>query len=624
MVRFSKTAVLVLTAVFAAVAVFIGIKDAKWDESEAALFYVQIASPSGQERIDCWKGTEGDYYVFLPSYADPSETKIHLNRDAEIFIDGENVRSGMTCEQWSLNTRYAISAGNGDIEHSYITFLRSENIPAMYIDTRSGNMGYIHADRNHSESGAMRLVTGEGETIYSGKLKKINGRGNSTWEAEKKAYSLELPENHDLLGMGKAMRWVLLANAYDPTHIKNKLVFDFAAQVGLPYTPQGEWVDLYLNGEYAGLYLLCERNEVAPERVDIQEEGSFLLSTDYFSRIQERGRDYVVTANLAPYTALRIRYATMPVSQMEGILQSVENAIVSEDGVDPITGKHWQELIDLDSWARKYLIEEIFASTDSGNFSQFYYYDGAEENGKLYAGPIWDFDLVMRGNNSWSPLMANMFFANREDEGGPVWFHALCQKPEFYNRVMELYEEVFAPLLTKTIEYRMDEYEKIIASSARMNAIRWGEEDAAHAIKEFRENLMARMDFLDRIWVQKEPYCTVRVDRNGRMSIVYAIRPGDCLPEMPEDWENLYENWYLADTNEPFDREKPIYKDTEIYIKTYEEAETAVYQDNGAKLRTFARTVVMILFSVCSILLLWVNLVRTPRRQKTENRKFGK
>lgn len=186
---------------------------------------------------------------------------------------------------------------------------------------------------------------------------------------------------------------------------------------------------------------------------------------------------------------------------------------------------------------------------------------------------------------------------------------------------MELYEEVFAPLLTKTIENRMGEYEKTIASSARMNAIRWGEEDAAQAIKEFRDNLMARMDFLNRIWVQKEPYCTVRVDRNGRMSIVYAIRPGDCLPEMPEDWENLYENWYLADTNEPFDREKPIYKDTEIYIKTYEEAETAVYQDSGAKLRTFARTTVMVLFGVCTLLLLWVNHVRTPRRQKqkTEN-----
>lgn len=83
----------------------------------------------------------------------------------------------MTCEQWSLNTRYAISAGNGDIEHSHITFLRSENIPAMYIDTRSGDMGYIHADRNHSESGAMRLVTGEGETIYSGKLKKNQRTG---------------------------------------------------------------------------------------------------------------------------------------------------------------------------------------------------------------------------------------------------------------------------------------------------------------------------------------------------------------------------------------------------------------------------------------------------------------
>ena len=74
MVRFSKTAVLVLTAVFAAAAVFIGIKDAKWDESEAALFYVQIASPSGQERIDCWKGTTTFFFPAMPIHQRPKYT----------------------------------------------------------------------------------------------------------------------------------------------------------------------------------------------------------------------------------------------------------------------------------------------------------------------------------------------------------------------------------------------------------------------------------------------------------------------------------------------------------------------------------------------------------------------
>lgn len=158
--------------------------------------------------------------------------------------------------------------------------------------------------------------------------------------------------------MGKAKKWILLANAYDSSHLRNKIVLDASAAVGPPYTPECRWVDLYLNGEYAGLYLLTERNEVDSQRVDIAGNGSFLVSKDWETRFISRKRTYFTTDS---HAALRILYSDISTEELKSTWQSAENAILAEDGIDPVTGKSWQELIDMDSWVRRFLIEEVFA-----------------------------------------------------------------------------------------------------------------------------------------------------------------------------------------------------------------------------------------------------------------------
>lgn len=567
--------VLGLTAVLLTVAIFIGIKEAKAEANSAPLLSVQIPSESGEEWVNCWKSEKGEYYVFLPSYADLSKTKIHVKKHGTVYVENQQIKDGMTCENFRLNDHYTLRWGE---EQTSITFMQSANIPAMYIDTRSGNMDYIHEDKENEEPGALRLYTSNGAANYHGELEKIHGRGNSTWlYGIKKPYNLELAVEADLLEMGSAKKWILLANESDPTHLRNKFIYDFAEKIGLPYSPESDWVDLYLNGEYAGLYLLSERNEVHPQRVNLSQMGSFLVSTDASGKMEERGKAFIRTKHLIPNIVLRIRYSAVPEINMKQIWQSAENAILAEDGIDPITGKNWLDLIDLDSWAKKYLVEEIATNIDGGVVSQFFYYDGKDETGRIYAGPVWDYDETAGFTWPWymNPTPANVFCANRENA---VWFHALYQKKEFYGQVVKRYTE-YQPILADMLERNFLEYEAKVASSAKMNEVRWGAMNAQKASHTLQTYMTERMNFLSSIWTQNEPYCmvNVRIGASGEPTMKYAVRLGECLPDLPEmesteDMTVL--GWYTSGTDEPFDVTESIYEDADIYLKiSYNEQE---------------------------------------------------
>ncbi len=213
--------------------------------------------------------------------------------------------------------------------------------------------------------------------------------------------------------------------------------------------PDSRWVDLYLNGEYAGLYQLSERNEVHSERVDIGQENSFLVSLELESRLEAQNYPYVLTRE---NQALRVHYPENPtkteLTRIESCLQSVENAILSEDGIDPETGKHWTELIDLDSWVRKYLIEEVFGNGNAGAISQYFYLDGTEESGKLYAGPGWDYDVTMGSSAAWYLKELQTFFANRlhlrQGQDNP-WLYFLYRWEPFYQRMQGCTRPNFCP-----------------------------------------------------------------------------------------------------------------------------------------------------------------------------------
>ena len=569
--RHGKSIVYFFTAIFLLAAVLIGTMEAA-SESDPP-FWVQVCVDGAAEKVACWKKGESEFVVFLPGCADLSRTRIRVDAGKTVSMDGRELRDGMTCDGFDLNKVYEMACNSGGENRRFrVTFLRSDSA-AMYIDVPTGSMDYIHAKKGNEESGTLRLYSPDGAVEYSGNLKSIKGRGNSSWEEEKKSYNLTFFQETDLLGMGQARKWVLFANAADHSNMRNKIVGDFAEATGLAYSADSRWVDVYLNGEYAGLYLLSERNEVHSQRVDVAWEGSFLVSQEMESRLREQKYPYISTAS---GQALRIHYSDWDTAELETLWQSAENAILAGNGVDPVTGKHWQELIDLDSWAMKYLIEEGFGNVDAGYISQFYYLDGSAEKGRICAGPVWDYDLSMGNNECWRQTGMNGLFANRllVREGVETgWFPALYQKEEFYSRMTELYQSVFRPQLVRLLEEGLDAYAEQISQAAEMNRVRWlGEEETLTAqTEEIRTYLTQRMAFLDDLWINGTEYCVVQV-REASLSnySYYAIRPGECLTALPggiSDSGSVFGGWYYADTGEAFDMTQTIWEDTVIYGK---------------------------------------------------------
>lgn len=451
----------------------------------------------------------------------------------------------------------------------------ANDIPSMYIDTSSGSMKYIHAKKGNEESGNLRIYDADDTLAYEGKLDSLNGRGNSTWEFyEKKPYSLQLTGEADLLGMGKAQKWILLANAGDASHMRNKIVYDFSQEFQLEYSPESRWVNLYLNGEYQGLYLLCERNEVHTARVDVPVETGFLVSSDMQERVVSQGNPCITTEL---NQALRVHYVPASENALNDLQvkwQSIENAIMTEDGIDPLTGKSWQELIDLDSWVRKYLIEEVFGNFDAAFLSQYYYSDG-KENSKVFAGPVWDFDYSMGCISAWQIETPNALFADRlhvKPGYDTPWYDALCRKTEFRTRMLELYRYEFLPLLSDFLDNRIDEYVQQIQNAVQADYVRWSVQSDVHSEAEYiKQYLTARVSFLNSIWLEEEEYCVVSADSTmGNNYGYYYVKPGNTVSDLKMLADNEYQSflgWYYADTDELFDPERPIYEDVQIYAK---------------------------------------------------------
>ena len=325
---------------------------------------VMLNAQGEEEIIRIWQSEEGYYVAFLPSFARLEDMRLLLSMGAEATLGGSVVVSGESCTAYNWEQPYNLTCSEGKkIWEGMLVFLRSDNVPSMHIDVQSGTMEYIHARKGNKESGRISIYHADGTKSFFGNLKSISGRGNATWTMEKKPYSLVLAGEANLLELGQAQRWVLLANGSDPSHFRNKFVYDYASAVEMDYAPDCTWVDLYLNGEYAGLYLLSERNEIHPQRVALPENRSFLVSMELGWRLEDQGYPFISTNNGFD---LRIHHSTITETELSRIWQSAENAILAENGVDPVTGKYWTELIDLDSWAEKYLIEEIFGSVDAG------------------------------------------------------------------------------------------------------------------------------------------------------------------------------------------------------------------------------------------------------------------
>ena len=228
---------------------------------------------------------------------------------------------------------------------------------------------------------------------------RIKLRGNSTLEAEKLSYAFKFNENVDLLGMGKGKKWVLLANAYDPTLMRNYIALETARKLRLNYTSGCRFADLWINDIYEGNYLVTEPIQDGSDRVDIHPAAGDFLEEYERSRKDEEETSYIVTD--AGYRYLihdpknpgegQAEYVLDVMNHVEEVISDVQKSNNGDNAISKLS-----EVIDIDSFVDYCVFAEFMKSVDMGFSSEYFYYKG----GLLYAGPVWDYDLSAGNVNS--------------------------------------------------------------------------------------------------------------------------------------------------------------------------------------------------------------------------------
>lgn len=143
-------------------------------------------------------------------------------------------------------------------------------LPVLYLESETEYEDVYWQEGIYAQ---IKLAAGEGylpaEEYEGGAY--IHLRGNSTNELAKRPFKLKLEERSDLLGMGASKHWVLLANAIDCTLLRNKLMQEFAQKIGADVFMESKNVSLVYNGEYQGVYELCEQVRIDRNRVDVYD-----------------------------------------------------------------------------------------------------------------------------------------------------------------------------------------------------------------------------------------------------------------------------------------------------------------------------------------------------------------
>ena len=495
-------------------------------EGETALPVVSVSAYGDEEsKVEWWKSElDGCYYLFLPDGVDTEALTVSSN--VPLTVDGKTVSDGEKTDAFSAGTHQIVASST---EYTLVV-LESDNLPAVYIETESGSLDNIHADKNYKEKGSF-VAYENGVKTYDAALDYIKGRGNSTWMLDKKPYNIKFESKTNLFGLGKAKKFSLIASAAEPSLIRNKLTYDLAEDIGLLYSSKSQHVDLYINGVYEGNYLVCESVEVGSNRVDITDleelneeanpgvdieactlagtrgreagyvadsrkwveiptepadiSGGYLIEFEMYSRYCYEVSGFV-TKKGQPITMKSPEYASKAeIDYISSFYQEFEDAVYSETGYNDL-GKHYTEYIDLDSWAKMYLIQEFSMNIDAAKTS--FYLIKPQGEDKLYASPVWDFDYSFgkkytgyRIDNTnpeiWSArddylIDTRVGFMDKLPNL-PTVFNALCGHDDFMAAAEKEWNDSFLKELNTE---RTDGIKALAASlekSAVMDAIRW-------------------------------------------------------------------------------------------------------------------------------------------------------
>lgn len=224
----------------------------------------------------------------------------------------------------------------------------------------------------------------------------VRGRGNSSFKMPKYGMKLEFSDKVSLFGMPKNKDWALIANFGDKSHLRNYMMTRLSEWLGAKYTPKMQFVELYLNRNYMGLYLFAETVKVAKNRVNIDEnDTTFLVEKEDSKKFDP---PYILSDNEYYY---HIKSPKNPSPETEDLLLDHLNDFekyMKESFHEK--SRDIQNWLDIDDYVLYYWVQE-FSKNEDGCYARSVYFTW-KKGESIHFGPLWDFDLAF-GNASREP-----------------------------------------------------------------------------------------------------------------------------------------------------------------------------------------------------------------------------
>ena len=474
-------------------------------DGEVPVITAQLTSGETSISIDAWCSDTGEYYLFLPSWAEGR--LIQTEGSGLQTVSGEGSKS-FSLPILSSGQSFRLEGGQT------LTILTGSQIPSVYL-TLKHDLSHISSDQEQSDSGQALILSGDGETVYGGGLEKIKGRGNTSWEQEKKPYNITLQDSVTLPGMTGQTTDYSLVSSSDLTFLRNRISNEMGELAGTGSMACIR-VNLYINNSFEGVYELYQR--ITPENMnltDLEElteqanplrseeslnqlttgltlddwnqsitgkwwdyennpeniTGGYILEADNAMRYSGEASGFILESGAYMVAKSPAYLSEAQYQYISSYVQECENVMRESVGLDDYQAL--SAYIDIPSFVGKYLVEEVSKNIDCSSTSQYFYKD---QDGLLHAGPVWDYDWAYGVERIQEEIdyMDPTGFSARDIPGSLIWWQLLYYNNAFYQDVVSLYESVLYPWLNELVETGLNQWAQELSASAVMDYLRWG------------------------------------------------------------------------------------------------------------------------------------------------------
>ena len=425
---------------------------------------------------------------------------------ARIEVNGEEIESNVFKADFTNPVILTFYASDGQSRDVTFTLTQQEvdtesNIPVINIAIASQTKG---KEWTEATIRAVSPTSGKPDLSYTADIKL---RGHNSYSISKKSYTIRSPEKISFLGMPLSKRWTLIANGSDRTLLRNRVAYELASRTALAWTPRTRHCVLLINGSYRGLYLATEQIRVGKNRVNITEmekgdttgialTGGYLLEFDRY----EDEKPFRTALRDIPVNIKSPNDEILSEKQqkyIENYLKQTEELIYANDSPDP----SYKDYIDIASFVDVWIVLELTHCREARLPGSVWYYK--DRGGKLFAGPVWDFDLTTF-TNSKDFILYDYEITDFSVDERSIWYSRLFKDPEFKALAKERWQ-LYYPSFADIPAY-IDAEAAVIKNAAAENYSLWRSISSSNsdkdlsweeAVEKMKQSYLTRLEALN-------------------------------------------------------------------------------------------------------------------------------